>query len=387
MHSGQPVKRERRNILAIMATVGIAGLGYGTSIPLLSILLERGGYSSTLIGLNTAVQAIAALVILPFVPRLLAWLGAARLLLICLLTIGTTLIAMRGFIDILVWFPLRFIFGAAIAVMFTTSEYWVNAIADEESRGRLVALYATVFSCGWTLGPLLLSVLGPERWTPVAVSAAILALAVIPLGLGGSAAPAPENSGSADLFGILREAAVPALATFVYGAVEIGVFSLLPVYALHHHLSAQQGALMLGALSAGTILLQLPIGWAADRMGRRQALIACALVGLAGALSMPYLTDRPLFLYGTLVIWGGCLPGLYLLGLTLIGEQFKGPRLAAANTTVMLLYSLGGLLAPPISGLAMDLWPRHGLALVLGLLCGIFALLALWEQWRQAKTA
>jgi MFS family permease len=387
MHGGPDAERRRRNIFAIMATVGIAGLGYGASIPLLSILLERAGYSSTLIGLNTAVQAIAALVVLPFVPRLLAALGAARLLLICLLTIGVSLVVMRALVDVAIWFPLRFIFGAAIAVMFTTSEYWINAIADEESRGRLVALYATVFSFGWTLGPILLSVLGPERWAPVIVAAGILALAIIPLSFVGSAAPTPENAGPADLFGILREAAVPALATFVYGAVEIGVFSLLPVYALRHNLSVQQGALMLSALSVGTIFLQLPIGWIADRLGRRPVLIFCALIGVAGALSMPYLTGHLPYLYGVLVIWGGCLPGLYLLGLTLIGEQFKGPRLAAANTTVMLLYSLGGLLAPPVSGIAMDLWPEHGLALVLGLLCGIFALFGLWEQWRGVKTA
>jgi MFS family permease len=388
MHSGvSETQRRRRSILAVMTAVGIAGLGYGTSMPLLSILLEKAGYSSTLIGLNTALQAIAALIVLPFVPRALKAVGAARLLMLCLFTIGLALIAMRAFIDLAVWFPLRFVFGAAVAVMFTTSEFWVNSIADEHTRGRLVALYATVFSSGWTMGPLLLSALGPESWAPVLVSAGVLALAFIPLALGAAAAPAPEEHVSTNLFTILREAPVAALAPFVYGAVEIGVFALLPVYALREGLSAREGAYMLAALSLGTISLQYPMGWLADRIDRGHLLVLCALAGVLGAFSLPHLSHALPLLYGALLVWGGCVTGLYTVGLVLIGEQFKGPRLASANTAVMLLYSLGGLLAPPVSGLAMDLWPREGLALVLGLLCGAYALLAVLRPVRHAKSA
>jgi MFS family permease len=271
---------------------------------------------------------------------------------------------------------MRFIFGAALATMFTTSEYWVNAIATEETRGRLIGIYATIFSLGWATGPLLLGALGAESWAPLIVTTLLLGLSMIPLTILRHGAPIPEKPAPGGLLEILRLAPVAALAPFVYGAVEIGVFSLLPVYALHHGLSASEGAGMLAALGAGNVALQYPIGWLADRMDRQRLLVFCALAGVVGALSLPFVLHAPALLYMTLFSWGGVVVGLYTMGLVLLGARFKGPQLAAANTAVMILYSAGGLLAPPVSGAAMDLFPPHGLVWVLGLLCGSYALFA-----------
>jgi MFS family permease len=249
----------------------------------------------------------------------------------------------------------------------------VNAIATEATRGRLIGLYATLFSLGWATGPLLLGLLGVESWTPLIVTTTLLALSTIPLTIARKIAPVPEETAPGGLLEILRLAPVAALAPFVYGAVEIGVFALLPVYAIQQGLTPSRGAAMLAALSAGNVALQYPIGWLADRMDRSRLLVLCALAGVLGAASLPLVIGHAPLLYGTLFLWGGVVVGLYTLGLVLLGARFKGAQLAAANTAVMILYSAGGLLAPPVSGAAMDLFPPHGLVWVLGLLCGAFA--------------
>jgi MFS family permease len=367
---------DRTSIVAVLSVVAIAGLGFGTSMPLLSILLEKAGYSSTAIGLNTALHSVAALVVLPFAPKALRRIGPARLLMISLSAIAVSLLVMRAFVDLWVWTPMRMVFGAAIALMFTTSEYWVNAIATEETRGRLIGLYATIFSMGWAAGPLLLGALGVESWAPLIVTTLLLGLSMIPLFIACNAAPVPEDAPPGSLLHILRAAPAAALAPFVYGAVEIGVFALLPVYAMQQGLSPGQGAAMLAALSAGNVALQYPIGWLADRVDRGRLLILCALAGVLGALSLPFVIGRPWLLYGTLFLWGGVVVGLYTMGLVLIGAKFKGAQLVAANTAVMILYSAGGLLAPPVTGAAMDLIRPNGLVVALGLLCGAYAVYA-----------
>uniref|UniRef100_UPI0013D393F4 MFS transporter n=1 Tax=Klebsiella pneumoniae TaxID=573 RepID=UPI0013D393F4 len=51
------------------------------------------------------------------------------------------------------WFPLRFVFGASLAVLFVLSEYWINAVAPEARRGLVLGIYATALSLGFAAGP------------------------------------------------------------------------------------------------------------------------------------------------------------------------------------------------------------------------------------------
>lgn len=376
-----PAPRDTRDIqglIAVFTAVAISGVGFGTSMPLLAFLLEQKGVSGSLIGLNTAMTALAALMVTPFVPQLLRRIGAARVLILCLAVIGTSFVAMRAMIDLTLWFPLRFVFGAALAVMFTASEYWINSAADTTNRGRLIGLYAMVFSGGWAIGPLILRFLGIETWAPVIATCVLFALAAVPLSLVRNAAPAPSGHAALGVFQIVKRAPIATFAAFVYGGVEVGVFTLIPVYALRSGLSETTGAMMLTVLALGNVALQYPIGWLADRMDHRLVLVGCALTGVFGAITLPLVTHIPILLYPTLFLWGGIVVGVYAVGLVMLGTRFRGGDLAAANASYVMLYSLGGLLTPPLSGYAMDLWEPHGLAFVLGLICAVYVIAALW---------
>ena len=70
-----------------------------------------------------------------------------------------------------------------------------------------------------------------------------------------------------------------------------------------------------------------------------------------------------------LFVWGGLILGVYSIGLTLIGERFKGAELANANAAFILLYCMGLLLGPTAEGAALDVWNTNGLLVVLGAIC------------------
>ena len=72
MREGQltPVQR-RKSLIAVIACISVVGMGLGVSIPLLALMMERQGVSSTLIGANTAMPALATLLFTPFIPGLL----------------------------------------------------------------------------------------------------------------------------------------------------------------------------------------------------------------------------------------------------------------------------------------------------------------------------
>ena len=77
-----PTER-RRSLIAVIACISVVGMGLGVSIPLLALLMERSGVPASLIGLNTAMPALATFVFTPFIPGLLrrvpAIVGGARL--------------------------------------------------------------------------------------------------------------------------------------------------------------------------------------------------------------------------------------------------------------------------------------------------------------------
>ena len=60
--------------------------------------------------------------------------------------------------DIILWFPLRFLLGAAINPLFVLSEVWMIMLAAPGQRGRTMGIYAAVISAGYAAGPLTLGV-------------------------------------------------------------------------------------------------------------------------------------------------------------------------------------------------------------------------------------
>ena len=103
----------------------------------------------------------------------------------------------------------------------------------------------------------------------------------------------------------------------------------------------------------------------ADRFDRRLLLMLCALTGVVGAIATPFLIASPLASYVLIFFWGGLTMGVYTIGLTLVGQRFKGAELASANAAFVMLYAVGLLAGPTVEGAALDAWNPHGLMVVL----------------------
>ena len=55
--------------------------------------------------------------------------------------------------------------------------------------------------------------------------------------------------------------------------------------------------------------------------------------------------------------------------------RFRGALLAAANAAFVIAYEAANIAGPPAAGLAIDLWPRDGLMILMGGAGGLFVLL------------
>ena len=229
----------QRSMIAVFASMAVAALIYGLTMPLLALVLEKQGVGDFLIGLSTATQFLAVIAVAPVTPWLLKTIGPAWLILYGVLATVVLFLLLRVFFDVYAWFPLRFAMGVAAGLLWVAGEAWVNQITEDHVRGRMVALFNLVISGGFALGPIILTLTGIEGWLPFIVSAAIMAVAAAPLLLALGVAPKFEGRPSARLPRFLILAPVAMLVCLAFAAVEGVLVSFLPIYGMHVGLSQE----------------------------------------------------------------------------------------------------------------------------------------------------
>jgi MFS family permease len=368
-------KEERRSsLIAILSACAAFALGMGLTLPLLSLILERRGFSGSVNGLNLATAGLAAFLVTPQVPSLMRTFGTATFMAASLILAATALLALFQVQTLWGWFLLRFGLSVGLNGLFVASEFWINQLASDSNRGRYISLYGACISGGFGVGPAILSVLGTHGVAPFAIGSAMLLLALVPILIARKAAPQLDETPGPSTVTVLRMAPAILSAAFVFGAIDAGMGGLFPVYAVRSGYTETHAALAITAMSIGSFVFQYPLGILADWMNRRTLLILCASTGIAGAAVTPFVIAMPLLTYLLLFFWGGIIMGVYTIGLTILGERFKGRDLASANATYVMLYAIGLLSGPMAEGVALDVWNPHGLMVVLALISAFYVI-------------
>ena len=364
-----------RAMLAVIASTGMIGLTFGYSLPLLAIIMEKANIDSTMIGLSAASESAAILIFGPFMPRLIGALGLRKSMFIAII-IGALALAALAFTDPHnVWFPLRFILGGTIFLVLISSDIWVAQGATKARRGRMIAIYGTSITGGMAAGPLLVPLVGSDGTFPILIGAGILAGAALPLLLAYGPAPAMEKAGKLNARALLLLTPLLVAGVFAFGIINSSALSLLPVFGLHLGMEEQAAVLLVTLLVAGSILMQLPLGWLSDRMERHHVLKICAVAGTGAAIALPLTIGTDWAMWISLFVLGGAISGLYIVSLAIVGDCYTGGELARAVIVIAMIFAVGSTLGPLVSGGAMELWDPYGLnVIIIAAMCPVLAL-------------
>lgn len=365
-------------LAAVFASVAAAGLVWGTMIPLLTVLMERDGVSAALIGLNSAMPVLAVIVTSRLMPWIARRIGLAPALFGGLVVIALGTLALPYFRTYGAWLVLRFVIGLAAAVHWILSEAWVNTLAPPDRRGLYVGLYGTIILGGFALGPIILTVIPIDGVLPFVLIAGSVLVAGVPLFLLRRRLPALDDGPHHASLSLFRLTPAIFAAALTAGLTEGALWTLLTIYGIDKGLGETGALHLLAALNIGTVVLQLPIGWLADRLGATLVLNICAVAGLAGAFLLPVLiTGWPvLVLWAFAFAWGAFLASLYTVALIELGRRFEGAALANANGLFVSAYCLGGLIGPLAIGAAMDTAGPGALPAAVGLTSAAFLMVA-----------
>ena len=325
----------------------VVNLVYGLTLPLLSLVLDAQGIGKTIIGLSIVAQACAGVVIAPFVPRLIIRIGAAHVMQVSTVLAAAVLVALGLFQDVYLWFPLRFLLGAAAAILWSASETLINELADDSWRGRIIGVYGST---------------GTDGLLPFVVTAGLILLASVPLFSIRDASRTDEDDAHTGLMRIFRLVPHIMLLNLTYAAAIEAFIAFFPLFGIHIGLGEARSLSLLTTFALGGVILQLPLGWLADHVRRHSLLLACLLLTMVGFAVLPTMIANPvvgpLFAFGL----GGVEGMIYALGVILLGQQFRGAELAAASVLYTGMWAAGTMIGPLAVGIGMDILGNGSMA-------------------------
>lgn len=362
---------------AVCGAVISIGLALGVTMPLVSLRLESWHYGSFAIGVMAATPAVGVLLGASLAGRLAARFGTVPLMQLCLL-LGAASVALLALVQSYpVWLLLRLFIGVALTVVFILGESWINQLAVEQWRGRLVALCGTGYALSQLSGPLLLTLLGSDTdrgfWTGTGL---LIGGSLLLLGRGGAPQVDEHGASGRGLWVFCQRMPTIAWAVVLFAAFEAMMLTLLPVYGLRQGFTQEVALLMASVVVVGDAALQLPIGWMADRVPRRALFRACGLALLLSSLSVP-LVLHTVLIWPVWVVFGASAGGLFTLALILIGERFRDDELVRANAHVAQLWGIGCLIGPLVTGAASQWISGHALPLMMAVGAAGFV----WLAW------
>lgn len=372
-------------LMGVTAALAVFGAAQGLSYPLFTILMQKQGLSPAMIGLSAAMMPIGLITSAAFIPLAVRVLGARNLAVLCAVAGALCFLAVGLLQNWIAWYVIRFLIGVVINPLYVLGEVWALALAPPAKRGRVMGVFNAVMGAGYAVGPLGLAFVGTDGWPPFLVGIAAFCLcaatlAVVSRGLTGFESDGQMTGGVA---GFARLAPALLVAVMVSAAAQQSTYSLMPVFGAAYGLAEATLAALVTALSVGNIVLQVPLGLLAERLGARTMIVACALAAATGALLLPVLVGT-IGLWPVLVVMGGVGYGVYTMALVELGERFRGSTLIAGNAAFALMWGAGGIVGPPIAGTLMQAIGPLGLPIVIA---GLSVLLVSFVAFRSLQRA
>ncbi|PDQ19780.1 MFS transporter [Mesorhizobium sanjuanii] len=370
-------------LAGVTAALAMFGAAQGLSYPLFTLLMQRQGMSPALIGLSAAMMPVGLILSASFVPAAVRLVGARNLAVGCSLAGALCFLGIGYLQDWVAWFIIRFLVGVVINPLYVLGEVWALSLAPPSRRGRVMGVFNTLLGAGYAAGPLILITVGTSGWPPFVAAISGFALCALILRAVSSKLTGFEDDGQIQggIVGFARLAPALLLAVLVAAAVQQSTYALIPVFGTGYGLPEARLAALVTALSAGNILLQIPLGLMAERFGGRAMIVFCALATAACALLLPLVITTPL-VWPVLVVMGAVGYGVYTMALVELGSRFKGTALVAGNAAFALMWGAGGIVGPPGAGSLMQVIGPLGLPAVIA---GLDALLIAFALYRSAK--
>ena len=350
----QRLVRTRYAIAGLTFSIGMTLMGTGLLGSLLGVRSELAGISAGIMGVANALYYVGFVIGIPVLNRALEVLSRRRLFAACTIGMGVAATCYGLAVEPAPWLVLRLMTGFGLAGCYLVVETWLNDLAHNDVRGKVMGFYVACAAGGMAVGQLILSWTNPSSWTSFAIAGVITGIAWLPILTVHIRADATHSREEAMS---VREVA-RAVPSGVIGFVLVGLtqgclLTMAAVYAARAGLDAGQVGIFVGAITAGAIVLQLPVGAIADRRSRRGVMIVMCTMSTLLCLALLGAEPGTASFYALAFALGGCSAPLYALGSSYTYDWLPREHVVSASTALLITYSLGAVAGPLLAAAMM----------------------------------
>lgn len=358
------------SLISLFISCFILFLGNGLINVLLPVRMGLDGVNTNTIGTVLSLYFVGMLLGAIYSKNLIRRAAHIRVFAGCVALGAVSILICSLYSDPLLWGAMRIVLGFCNACAFTAMESWLSDSSTKETRGKVLAAYNAVVLSGLFFGQFFMNFASPEGSALFVFGGILLCAAVIPIVLSRNSGPVISEVGSMSLLALYKISPLGVVSCLASGVIYSAIFNLLPVFAKDYGIVDFQLSLYMGTAILGAFLLQFPVGYLSDRFDRRSVLAVLLFISAVADFAVPVLASQAVFwavFLGT-AITSGIIACTYPLSISEAFDKLRQNQMVAAMGSMILAFSIGGILGPYTASIAMDKFGNASLFYFLALI-------------------
>lgn len=328
-------------------------VGNGLNSATLGVRANSEGFGLAVTGIVMASYYVGFLVGSQYVVQALTTVGHIRVFAAFASTASTAVLIHAVSVTPVTWALMRFLFGLCIAGLYVVVESWLNDLATNDTRSRLLAVYMVVSLGGLAGGQLLLGVADTNGFRLFVLSSVLVSMSLVPVSLSARSTPPLRIPAPISLRELLGVVPTGVVGSFWVGASHGTMFAMAAVYGSNQGLEPGRIAVFIAAPLVGAVLFQWPVGLVADRLPRRGVILAVAAIAAVTAALLVMIDADSNAAVALMFLLGGASIPLYSLVLAYANDWVSPDQAVGLSAALIRMNGAGSIVGPLVAAALM----------------------------------
>ena len=342
-------------VAALLLSVAFMLMGNGLQSTLLPMRAQLEAYSSVEIGVLGSAYFVGFALGCWRGAILIRRVGHIRTFAAVVAISSTSALVHALVIEPMVWWAVRLLSGACVAILFMVIESWLNEKSTNETRGLVFSVYTAINLTVISIGQLMIVFGRPEGFPLFLLASILISWAAVPVAMTKSESPEPPEQVGVRIGYLLRLSPVGFIGSFVVGVTNGAFWALAPVVAQGDTSNTALAAIFIAVAVIGGAAGQYPLGKISDRMDRRRLIVAVAgLAALSGVGLGIFGASGQTLLMAIGFIFGVFAFPLYSLCVAHANDFVEGKSFVEAASGLLLTYAAGAVVGPIMASIVIS---------------------------------